>query len=362
MCRSDNAWQTRFHGRSSGERDSRIARLLDAADAGVDRARDLAGKLTGCGRYPVVWQKPSGRLVVSSARCKSRICPTCAPLRVVALEARVRAAVSKIDDARLITLTLASSDAPLSEQLARLRECFTRLRRRRVWSAHVRGGVATIEVTWSPSRQQWHPHLHIIADGTFWEQAKVADVWEAVTGDSRVVDIRRVPSREALVRYVAKYASKSQDPSGLPASRWIEWCTSTHGLRMASTFGSLHGTLVDHDDADEQGPCEHVASMAALAEATVAGDVRARRLIRSVQLRIRRGVPNDPGPAAERALRGHRKTARRLRTWSEKWKAGENRDDSPRSRGRPRKRGCCDRSQWLWQEPAPPADALSGGL
>lgn len=321
----DSPWQTRFHLRHADERRQVMARLLCAGEAGSGFCQKLASKVGACGQYPTCWAKPDGRLVVTSARCKSRICPTCGPLRVRELEDRVRAAVKEIDDARLITLTLTSSNQPLADQLNRIRKCFSKLRRCAEWKKHVRGGVYTVEVTWSNARQQWHPHLHVVADGVFWSQKSISACWLKATGDSSIVDIRRVPSREALVRYVAKYVSKTQDPSGIPASRWIEWVEQTHGLRLCSTFGTLHGSKPGAGDEEAGGPCVHVASVAGLYEDSMRGSLRASRLLRAV------GFLQSVNRSSSQVDKRNLSVRRRLEFWD------DNRPDGlPPPRERPR--------------------------
>lgn len=314
---SDNAWQRRWHAARAQPRRQLIATLLSAADGGCDRSRKLAGKLCSCGRYPVVYARPDGRLFISPARCKSRLCPTCGPHRIQALEARLATILQRVDDARLLTLTVRSSVRPLREQLDDLNAAFSRLRRHAAWRAHVTGGVKIVEITWSQKLQMWHPHLHVVLDGTFWPQKSIAAAWSTCTGEQSIVDIRRISSRAAVVKYVAKYVSKTQQPKDLPSARVVEWCNSVHGLRMAQTFGRLHGVEADHDDAEQQGPAEHVASMAALAEDAERGSLRARRLIRSVQLVTRRWLLSHPRTDAR-----HRSVRRRLSLWND-YRPGE---------------------------------------
>jgi hypothetical protein len=213
-------------------------------------------------------------------------------------------AVQHVGDARLLTLTLAASADPLREQLDRLKDCFRRLRRRKQWKRHVLGGIAVVEVTWSARSQAWHPHLHIVLDGSYWAQAAIANEWERVTGDSRICDIRRVPDRRALVRYVAKYVSKSQTPGSLPDRRMVEWCHAIHGLRMAQTFGCLHGLQIDADKSDQHGACEEIASVSLLADRADEGSTRALRLIRLL-----------PHVMRSEHIRHHRASIRLLRRY-----------------------------------------------
>ena len=147
----------------------------------------------------------------------------------------------RCDAPAFLTLTLRSTDQPLRDQLDRLTDCARRLRRRRAWRAHVSGGIQVVEVTWSKHGQRWHPHVHALIDTVYWPQQEIAAEWEAVTGDSRIVDIRRLSSRAEAANYIAKYASKGIDLAKLPSKQIAEAAHAMHGKRMAQTFGHLHG-------------------------------------------------------------------------------------------------------------------------
>src|SRR5690606_7248566 len=103
----------------------------------------------------------------------------------------------------------ASTDNPLAGELERLKACFRELRRGKPWKQHVQGGVAVVECTFNAKTQKWHPHLHIVFDGKYWAQPAIATEWERVTGDSKIVDVRFVRSKDQAAGYIAKYVSKS---------------------------------------------------------------------------------------------------------------------------------------------------------
>jgi len=360
--RSDTAYQRRMHRLTQADRRERVAKLLDVADRNppdqldaIHPARRIANKLTSCGRHPTIYQdSDSGRIVLSHARCKSRVCPHCAGIRRKQLRDRVSEAVKHIDDARMLTLTLAASDDPLADQLHRLKEAFKKLRRLKSWRAHVTGGVYLVEITFNAASTQWHPHLHCIVDGCYWAQAEIANAWETATGDSRIVDIRRVPSRKALVQYVTKYVAKSETPPNMPAPKLAEWATALHGARQMQTFGALHGKAVAPHNEPDHGELDHVAPGNALPDSADRGDHRAARLWACLGRLVSHRVPDDDPIAAARVLARHRRLARRIRAWWSNQQGENHRHDPDRPPNQPARGDPHHRALRLWQEPEPP--------
>lgn len=144
--------------------------------------------------------------------CRDRWCAPCAAERrgliVGHLQEHMRGG-----EHRFITLSLKSTDQPLADQLDRLSKCFRRLRQRKLWKTRVDGGLAGFEVTWNGETRRWHPHLHAIIHGRYIRHAPLSAAWRDVTGDSFIVDIRKIRHVDRVAAYVAKYATKP-----LPAS------------------------------------------------------------------------------------------------------------------------------------------------
>lgn len=272
---SDSVAQHRLHHGQHARRRMLIGQLIACADADCvgkpldyrSPYRRLANKLTHCGRYPVVLkERETGELVVSRQLCRSRLCPTCGRIRSYRLRSELLPLVLSMDSPRLITLTLRSSADPLRSQISELLRCWSRLRRRRQSRNFLVGGFHAIEVTHNPQRDQWHPHLHIVADGRYWPQRDLSKLWESVTGGSSVVDIRAAHSRSAVIHYVTKYVTKCQTPDGLSASRLGEWCMAVQGLRMIQTWGTLHGSDVARRPRIARGRMDMVAPVVPLIE------------------------------------------------------------------------------------------------
>jgi len=208
--------------------------------------------------------------------CHNRWCVPCAGLKARVIASNLADAAERLP-VRFLTLTLKGSDAPLSETLDRLYRCFTLLRRRTSWVRHVRGGAVFLEVTFSAKSGTWHPHLHVLFHGGYFPQRLLKGEWYAVTGDSYVVDVRAVRSRDHLMRYVTKYVSK---PIGSSVAHDLallrELIDALSRRRVCSTFGSWRGIkLTETPDAKEW---VFVTPLATLRRKAAQGDLEALRV------------------------------------------------------------------------------------
>lgn len=236
-------------GRDLAER-RRVIAALRAEPAGRWQGRVV--RLEGCCNVPHVGITDAGAVGAVWFRCRDRLCPLCARARARQVADRVSAAVSKADSMRFLTLTITSTNAPLREQLDRLYDAMRQLRRTPEWKQHVVGGVATVEVTRNAKTGQWHPHAHLLVDGTYWHQPDIVRVWKRITGDSIIVHIKRVPSKRRMAEYMAKYASKPAEIDEWPLHAIEEYAAAIHRRRMLLTFGTLHNVQVDGDNEPER--------------------------------------------------------------------------------------------------------------
>lgn len=362
---SDNVFQARLH-RGMHQRRRELLRDLIAQAELIEQTqpldagcfpRKLANKLTACGRMPTVWQdEGNGELVVSRALCRARLCPTCGRNRSEALRREILPLIREMDAARMLTLTLAGSDDPLAVQIKRLLDCWKRLRRRKIAAQYIRGGLYVVEITWNARTEQWHPHLHVVCDGQYWPQNRIADLWEEITGDSRIVDIRAVHSREHVARYVSKYVSKCHTPKGVSPARLVEWCESVHGLRMVQTFGHLHGCKVAQPPTQDRATLAHVIPLEPLLEEANHGDEEAAQLLAQLRTLTQHRPPaNRPGDL-EPMLSKHRELAEQLRAWWASLAARHSGDAPADMEPRPRRNHADQRPLWKRQDD----DAFAG--
>lgn len=317
MVESDlapNPYQKRLLGPRAADQTRVVSLLFDEGSIG---ALSLACRIGTCARNSTIAVKPDGTLRVCELRCRSKLCPICSKKRASAVYCRTLEAIRKMNSPRMLTLTLAHSDIPLREQLLRLRRCFAELRRAKDWKARVKSGIYCLEITHNPKEQRWHPHIHMIVDGTYFDNKLLRSLWLRVTKDSSIVHVRKVNDAKNAAQYVSKYISKSLDPAGLNDAQLLEWITEVRGLRFVQTFGELHGVKLDTRDTTPStcetltniGPCDQ------LAHAANTGDQEAAKLLTFViacrHRRIRDGGPRPPcKPQA-----GEREIVDRLWTW-----------------------------------------------
>lgn len=226
-----------------------VERRIDALRAHPEPlGARIAHKLDRCCREPMVFQcTETATYRIHEARCRSRVCPRCARFRAWSLTTRITECVKRMDAPRFLTLTMRSSDSPLREQLITLRKHFANLRRSPLWKKKVVAGVYAIEVTINEETRLWHPHIHVIMDGDFVAQRQLLAVWESIVGDRAGVHIRIVPSASQIARYISSYVVKTSHLDKLSTASLAEWAIELHGLRLAQTFGALHGVKVIDD-------------------------------------------------------------------------------------------------------------------
>ena len=294
--------QTRF-GEHASARCNLITRLQRHDSPASNR---LASRLSDCCSAPVVTVHGNDdEIRIREKRCKCRLCPLCRKERARACFLRTLAIVHKLDSARFLTLTLQHSKTPLVDQIRRLKDAFTALRRTVEFRRHVVGGVYTIEVKWNEATETWHPHLHAIIDGTFWRQSAISDLWYSITKDTFRVDIRQCYSDSQLTSYITSYVSKSDDVRRFPTAQIVEWAEAVAGMRLIQTFGSCHGLAADEDEpmTDERDRIvRNIADPAPIAALAKLGDVEARQIMDELQALDGRRV-SDASAAAAGPLR-----------------------------------------------------------
>lgn len=319
--------QARVHGSLDTARRTVVAHLRTGPSSEVLK---LSNRIDNCCRYPTLQHDTdTDELVIYHHRCMSRICPSCGRLRTLRLYARIHHVTGLMDAPRLLTLTLRSTQTPLRDQLKRLTSAFAKLRRSKVWKAHYGGGISVIEVTYSRQTGLWHPHVHAIIDGDYVPQKRLSATWEAITGDSPIVDIRLVRSRQQACRYLCSYVSKASDPTKLPPERLHEWHAATTGSRMLNTFGFAHGAPTGTKPERLPRPVTQPLPMVCLFAAADRNITGATDLLARIYAATRPGGQPTQPDAIARYLEIHRALLTDLRAW---WSANAhhwNRDIPP---------------------------------
>lgn len=165
-------------------------------------------RFTFCGSHVHCYKSDKlKKAMLAGDFCRNRNCAPCAMARSRLIRANLIPFVRE-RTVRFITFTLKHTERPLSTQVTRIWRCFKTLRTRPEWKEHVLGFCAFLEVKRISKAHAWHVHLHVLAEGSWWEQKELSRLWLECTGDSMIVDIQRKGTPEQMANYGAKYASK----------------------------------------------------------------------------------------------------------------------------------------------------------
>lgn len=213
----------------------------------LDHLRDVESSTTriekfdNCGRHAYLYRDPfDGSFVLRSETCKLRICPACRRKYRYAAIARIRDLLQDLKPKtwQFITLTVRHTRAPLKIQLDHLKASFRRLRQRNTWKSSCTHGYAVLEITHNSTKDEWHPHLHIIVRCRYIDWRKLRTDWIAVTNGSSVIDCGYVRSSPAACDYVAKYLAKPPLLTTLPnLSRIRDYYDAIQNVRFLMPFG-----------------------------------------------------------------------------------------------------------------------------
>lgn len=233
---------------------NRLRSRVREALAAVFFEGDRLDHFDQCGRNAWVLADSDNpdRLRVVGDYCHDRWCMPCSAARSRLIAANLRARVA--DRAhRFITLTLRHTEEDLRKRVRFLYASFTRLRRSRFWKSRIKGGAAFCEITRNRQTKAWHVHLHIVADGSFADQASLSDAWTRASRGSFIVDIRMIRDAETTVRYVCKYAAKGISSASLGDAETLQQAMrALSGVRLCLTFGTWRGvSLTEVNDLTE---------------------------------------------------------------------------------------------------------------
>lgn len=317
-------YQRKAFGSSIDAWQKTMAMLTDASayarqnldDDVAKRIESTTHKVGGCCHDPQVRQDDdTGEIWLTRSCCRHRLCPVCQAMRSRGLRCQVAEVCNAMNSPRFITLTLKHSDTPLKNQIDRLTNSLRKLRRQKPWLSHVNGGVYVIEVTYNPKSQTWHPHLHIIADGSYWQQKEISDLWLKVTGDSCIVDITRPHSKRHIIEYVTKYVTKTNTPENVGVSGFIEWIEAVHGLRMIQTFGNVHGVKAEKPEGRDLNRNPTILPLRALEHDAEHGDSKAAELFDRCITAAETPIPKNDTKKADAIVGAHERLGHELRLW-----------------------------------------------
>jgi Replication protein len=197
---------------------------------------------------------------IRSTKCHDRFCLPCSAERSNRIREALLRHMYRRSNMSLITLTLRASTDCLKKILDRITKAFRCLRNKKIWKKAVKGGCAIIETKVGTDGVSWHVHYHVLCEATFIRQDHLAAAWLAITGDSRIVDVRRVQATGGAVNYITKYVTKAADHSIVKSPTHLSQAIIAFtGRRLVSTFAAWRGLQLmekPNEDSQTQNPTD----------------------------------------------------------------------------------------------------------
>lgn len=239
-------------------------------------------RFENCGSNLWLEKNSEGLFRLQVNGCNLRWCPKCARHRRGKQLRKIKLFSNCAGYLKFITLTLRSSDEDLRTQIEKLQNSFRRLRHQKNWKKNFSRGIGVIEVTYSNCRRQWHPHLHVLAEGAFYSQDKLSMDWKRASRGSSVVDIRTA-NRDAG-KYIAKYVSKLPDVKSWndPEKRAAEIATAFHKKRSIISFGNFDDLMSEGFEAEVDRTWKTLCSASTLRVAALKGESWANEICQEI--------------------------------------------------------------------------------
>jgi len=249
-----------------------------------------------CGSACVVeWSKTLQTARLRANFCRDRLCVPCGRAR----SRQVANALIKESTGRTVrfaTFTLRHSRTPLRDQIDRLYRSFSALRRRAWFKSNTAGGVAVLE-TKIGIDGLWHVHLHTLLVGQYLDQKTLSEEWHAVTGDSYIVDVRRIDGDHGAIKYVAAYVGKPMDATVTQHAEALdEFVIAIRGRRVVNTWGCWSRLDLDPDTSETATDWLPVASLRQLINDARGGDRFAQAMLLSLSSERDRNAGKHPSP------------------------------------------------------------------
>lgn len=236
--------------------------------AAAFRARgqdDIARRLDMCSEYEqLVCCGACGGHWWTPYRCKLRCCPICSREKARDRQTYLLAITSQQTRCKMITLTMRRWKGDPREGIKYLRAAVQRFRDTKCMSK-CKGGAYTIEVL--PKPDGWHIHAHLLVDVPYIPFKVLLRVWsKCLDQPSPHVRIQSA-CKDAVKKYVCKYASKSMVEE-VGAASIVEWHDAIRGSRLWATFGQWYNASLEDltdgfIDPPKPCPCPHCGAIKA---------------------------------------------------------------------------------------------------
>ncbi len=236
------------------------------------KALKSAQKLQGCGNFLLFknfYTIDQTKLAKFHVCGQHLLCPFCAGIRasksIQKYSERIDEVLKKNRKLKVALLTLTvKNGSDLGERANHLLTSFrTLIKRRQDYLKKGRGfnefckidgAMYSYENTYNEKTGEWHPHVHMLVLLNDWiDQEALGETWYEITGDSYIVDVRKVKKSKELgyakaAAEVCKYALKFSD---LTVEKTWEAFKTLKGKNLSGSFGSLRGVKIPKNLADD---------------------------------------------------------------------------------------------------------------
>ena len=236
------------------------------------KALKSAQKLQGCGNfllfknYYTIDQTKLAKFHVCNQHL---LCPFCAGIRASKAIQKYSERVDEVLKQKrklkvaLLTLTVKNGHDLQERSSHLITSLRTLIKRRQDYKKKGRGfnefckidgAMYSYENTYNEQTGEWHPHVHMLVLLNDWiDQEQLSETWHEITGDSFVVDVRRVKKSKEFgyakaAAEVCKYALKFGD---LSVEKTWEAFKVLKGKRLTGSFGLLWGVKIPDTMTDD---------------------------------------------------------------------------------------------------------------
>jgi len=200
----------------------------------VDQVR--ASKLDRCHSSHLLFESLFKlRLLLLPYACHSVSCLRCAVEKSAAYMQRALTTIDRIPpdslDLRHIVFTVRNVPlGGLAEAIPNFLKAWRQLRRYPAWKEHVRGYLWNFEVTYNRKDASWHPHVHVLADGSYFHHSTISASWASFVARRNLyadprhcvhisrVDVARGRDLHSAIHEATKYVLKPFNPRTPPTA------------------------------------------------------------------------------------------------------------------------------------------------
>ena len=144
---------------------------------------------------------------------------------------------------------------------------FRKIKRTKVWRNGAKRGVWFFQIKRSPKTNEWHPHLHCVISGPWFDYKELRKNWLKITGDSSVIGIHPVKDPAGCANEVARYAASPANLVSADRQDYYDIWKSLHNRRICGVWGLKDVVQLCPPAAEDKGEWESVGTWSSITDA-----------------------------------------------------------------------------------------------